>query len=290
MTLKSAILATLAYHDIFDYPPTFPQIQKLLVGKTSNTNSLRRGLKVLLKDKKIGEKDGYYFLKKRRQIVTTRIKRAKSSRKKLNRAYFYSSALKLVPTIKFVAISGALAMENSDNNDDIDLVVVSSKGSLWTTRFLANLVLWPFKRNPNGAKVSDKACLNLFLDESALKIRDQNIYMAHEICQMLPLWNRQGTYQRFIEANAWIKKYLPNWAVSSQFKVHSSHREKQSTTNLQLSTVETFLEKFQLWYMRPKVTTEKIGGKQLFFHPKRTQGQVLASFHKKIKALRIRTT
>ena len=43
----------------------------------------------------------------------------------------------------------------------------------------------------------------------------------------------------------------------------------------------------QLWYMRPKITTEKIGEHQLFFHPQNTQELVLAEYQKRLRKLKI---
>ncbi|MBI2012549.1 hypothetical protein HYS90_01315, partial [Candidatus Curtissbacteria bacterium] len=201
MTLDKAILATLAYHDIFDYPLSVEEIHKFLISQSTTHQSVARALRELLDVKKINQHRGHYFLKGRRSKVSTRKSRGNYSRAKFTKAQFFASILKMVPTVKLVAISGALAMQNSQKDDDIDFVIVSAKGSIWTTRFLANLALLPFKRDPQGEKVTNRACLNLFLDEGSLKIKDQNLYIAHEICQMKLLWDRDNTYQKFIEAN-----------------------------------------------------------------------------------------
>src|SRR3990167_5807214 len=180
MNLSSAVFATLAYHDIFDYPLTEDEIHRLLVYKTASSGEVSKNLDLLLSRKRIEKKGEFYSSKKRASIVKTRKSRDRISESKFTMAKFLANILKFVPHIKLVAVSGALAMKNSHKEDDIDLVIVSAKGSLWTSRFLANLLLFPSKRDPKGKKVADKACLNLFLDESDLKIRDQNIYQAHE--------------------------------------------------------------------------------------------------------------
>ena len=287
MNLRQAILATLAYHDIFDYPMTKEETCRYLIEERANLKSIRDGLNYLVASKKIGAKEGYYFLKNRTNLVSLRIQRGKYSKSKFTKAHFFANILKIIPTAKLVAVSGALAMQNSQKDDDIDLVIVTAKDYLWTTRFLANIVLLPFKRNPSGVKISDRACLNVFIDESDLKIKPANFYQAHEICQMKVLWDRESTYQKFLKANSWIKKYLPNWQPSSQFTVHSSRKLKPSTVNRQPSTVENFLKNFQRWYMRSKITNEKIGEHQLFFHPKDTQELVLREYAKRLKLLKL---
>ena len=286
MNLSSAILSTLAYHDIFDYPLDSSEIDDLLIRKKARKESIAGELERLSVMGKIGQSDRYFFLKNRKKITRIRKLRTRYSQKKLKRAAFFAGLLRIVPSVKLVAISGALSMENSRRSDDIDLVVVTSRGLLWTTRFLANVLLFLFKRDPAGQKISDRACLNMFLDESDLSIKDHNMYTAHEICQMKLIWDRNGTYRKFIRANSWFLEYLPNWYEGSQFTVHSSQKRKLSTLNSQLSSIESVFKNFQLWYMKNKLTTERISSTQLFFHPKDTQEKVLKLYNQKVERLR----
>lgn len=108
-----------------------------------------------------------------------------------------------------IALSGARAMNNASLADDIDLMIITAENRLWLTRLLVSFLLFPWLRR--GQKISRRLCLNLWLDESALVIKTQNLYTAHEICQLKPLYNRDQTYQKFISANLWYKQFLPNW-------------------------------------------------------------------------------
>jgi len=290
MTIPESIIATLAYHDIFDYPLTQEEIQKYLIGKKATFALIKKGIDQLVRTKKVDTLGGYYFLKGRKKIVALRKKRQKYSKIKLKRALFFSRILKAVPILKMVAVSGALAMENSHKDDDIDLVLISAKRTIWTTRFIANVLLLAFKRDPKGEKVSNRACLNVFIDQSDLKISPPSLYLAHEICQMKPLWDRGGTYQKFINANKWVKKILPNWELNVE-RLTTNDKRKRSSKALVFKrsalVVENFLKSFQLWYMRPKITTEKIGKTQLFFHPAGTQDWVLDEYQKRLEKLNL---
>ena len=290
MNVVSSILSTLAYHDIFDYPLDLSEIFDLLVKKKSGKESVKSELENLREIGKVGESYRYYFLKSRQKIVRMRKLRTKYSEAKLKRAAFFAKLLRIIPTVKLVAISGDLAMRNSSKGDDIDLVIITSKGFLWTTRFLANMMLLPFKRDPAGQKISDCACLNMFLDESDLSIKDRNIYTAHEICQMKLLWDRNGTYRRFIRANSWIREYLPNWKqekITSPKSQVPSHKSFQFITNNLALITERVLRSFQLSYMKSKITTERISSTQLFFHPKDTQKIVLDRYERAIKKIKL---
>ena len=290
MSLSSSILSTLAYHDVFDYPLDSSEVADLLVKKRSGKESVKSELEKLREIGKVGESYRYYFLKSRQKIVRMRKLRTRYSEAKLKRAAFFSRLLKIIPSVKLVAVSGALSMRNSSKGDDIDLVIITSKGLLWTTRFLANMLLLPFKRDLAGKKISDRACLNMFLDESDLLIRDRNIYTAHEICQMKLLWDRDRTYSKFLRANSWIREYLPNWDSSVERQTTNDKRIKRHEAldfgRFALVT-ENFLKSFQLWYMKKKLTTERISATQLFFHPKNTQEKVLAGYQKRLKKLKL---
>ena len=123
--------------------------------------------------------------------------------------------LRLIPWIKMVAVTGNLAMDNAEKNDDIDLLIVTARKRLWLTRLLTNFLveIVANRRRPNDKEVKDKICLNMFLAEDHLKlsIREQNLFTAHEIYQLKPIWARNQLYQKFIQENLWCQKFLPNW-------------------------------------------------------------------------------
>ncbi len=290
MTLNKAILATLIYHDLFDYPLAIDEIQKYLISRYASIKSIDSALKNLLSSKKVSRKGDYYFLFKRDLINKTRITRHRYSQRKLKRARFYSQILKIIPSIKLLAVTGALAMENSTKGDDIDFMIVTAKNSLWTTRLLATLSLILFKRNPNSSRKANRACLNIFIEEEDLKITDQNLYTAHEVIQVNVLWDRDNTYLKFIRANNWVSKYLPNWKpeiVKQQYS-NSDRKQKKAFRFSPLALVaELYFKKIQLTYMHSKITSEKIGESQLFFHPKATQSDILKKYNQKLKKIKI---
>jgi len=211
--LKKAVLSTLAYADIFDYPLRENEIYRFLLSDIRyQILDVGKGLKEL---PEVSQKNNFYFLKEREHLVLLRKKRERWSRKRLKIAKQVARWLKIIPTIKMVAVTGALAMENSNKNDDIDLLIITSKNRLWLTRLLAVLLveLIAKRRHPADKEVKDKICLNMFLDEGHLKVpeKEQDLFSAHEVCQLKPILDKNGTYQKFLKANLWSKKFLPNW-------------------------------------------------------------------------------
>lgn len=306
MSMDREILATLAYHDVFDYPLKENEITKYLIDVRSQPQKIKSEILKLQKKRKVSQFDDYFYLnfKNRLKIVNLRKLRTKYSNTKFKKAYFYGKILKIIPQIKLVALTGALAMGNSHKFDDIDLLIVTAKNRLWTTRFFSNFALWPWKRKPSSKKVSNKACLNIFIDESDLRIKEKNLYTAHEICQMKLLWDRENAYMRFINANNWVKKYLPNWQPDVKRPTTNDKRKSQKrAVGLSRLALLKPLEAFmilvalraewiakwgQLWYMQRKITKESIGKTQLFFHPQDQASWILSEYAKRIKKFNIR--
>lgn len=287
MNLKESIISTLAYHQIFDYPLTEEELLLYQIEKKTNKKLVSLSLEKLSKEGLITYKNGYFCLSKSNKYATLRKKRKNISGTKLKRATLYAKILDLIPTIKFVGLTGALAMQNSTRSDDIDLLIITSSNLLWTTRLLANIMLFPFKRRPKTQQQANKACLNIFIDGADLKIKDQNLYSAHEICQMKVLYNRGNTYQQFIASNKWVYRYLPNWTLHGA--PINKTRAEDPHLNWLLANLEQILKRLQLKYMKSKITTEKISNTQLFFHPKTTQAHVLREYEKKLLLTRNRS-
>jgi hypothetical protein len=208
---KKAILRTLAYADIFDYPLKEKEIWRFLISaKGCQLEEINQTIK---KMPEIASKESFFFLKGRRKIVGLRKKRARYSQEKKKLARQIVNWLKFIPTIKLIGVTGALAMNNVNKKDDIDLFFITAKNRLWLSRGLIVTVLRLTGRYRRPQRIKDMICPNMFLDESHLTMprKEQNLFSAHEVCQLRPLWNKDGTYQKFLKANQWVKKYLPNW-------------------------------------------------------------------------------
>ncbi len=209
---QAAILQTLAYADIFDYPLTLEELQRFLIGQKTDNQSLKKNLETL---KKISSKGNYFFLKNKEKNVYLREKRKKWSQGKWLLAQRTANWLKLIPWISMVAVTGNLAMDNTEQDDDIDLLIITARKRLWLTRLLTNFLveIVANRRRPGDKEVKDKICLNMFLDENHLRIplKEQNLFTAHEVCQLKPLWTRNQIYPKFIQENLWQQKFLPNW-------------------------------------------------------------------------------
>jgi len=249
-------LVSIIYHDIFDYPLTIFELIKWSAGnkvKLSKTQEV-----------KIVGKRGYFSIKDREGLILKRFMRKRISTRKVVIAKRAAKILSFIPTIKMVAVTGALAMENANEEADIDLMIITSKDTLWTTRLFTLLLLDILRiprRKYGDRNQKDKLCLNIWLDENNLAWRKRNIFTAHEIAQIKPLVNKEEAYEKFISKNKWIVDYWPN-AVKIQ------NYSRQTNLRPSLFTIfEPLTRKFQLWYMKDKVTREVVTPTRALFHP-----------------------
>src|SRR3990172_84173 len=113
--------ASVVYHDLFDYPLNFADIIKWRVGK---------GVAGAVSTKSIKSKNGYFFLEEREGLIYKRILRKRTSERKVQIARKASEVLRLIPTVKMVALTGSLAMNNSTEDGDIDLLIATRRGTL----------------------------------------------------------------------------------------------------------------------------------------------------------------
>ena len=198
-------------------------------------------------------------------------------------AFAVARLMSYFPTTRLVAITGSLAIDNANKDDDIDLMIVTSTNTLWLTRlFIIPLISLLFKRRTPKisnlkSQISNAICLNLWLDESALvvPVNKRNLYTAHEVLQVQPIFDRGDTYQKFILANSWTKTYLAN-AYSHAVQDMPTKRAQTSERSdgrehvfWYIRTVPNWLAfKFQYLYMKKKITTETVTLHSAYFHPR----------------------
>jgi hypothetical protein len=65
-------------------------------------------------------------------------------------------------------------------------------------------------RRRYGKKIANRICLNYFITEKSLEINLKDAFSASEYSFIFPLFGFE-VFQKFQQANVWIKKYKPNF-------------------------------------------------------------------------------
>lgn len=294
---KRAILNTILYSDLFDYPLNKRELWYLL---KSNIQISKKEFLTELKalDYVITSKNNYFCICSKERIIKQRINKELINKNKLCLAKKAANILSLVPTAYFIGLSGSVAQGNAKADDDIDFFVISKENTIWYTRFtiLFILQLLNIRRTRNTKNENNKICVNMIIDEKSLTFNNdrKDIYTAHEIAQLKPLVDRHKTYIRFIKANSWIEKFMPN--VIKSIKIESK------SCNLTIIKVNKFIKlvtfilfkvienKYIEWllgliqvnYINKHKTSETILNHLLAFHPHDYRIRILTEYKKKL--------
>ena|SRR5436190_8134660 len=277
------LLAAILYSDIFDYPLTKEEVKKYQIAN----NALKIKGKVV-------NKNGFYYLQGRGKIIQERLQREKISEKKILLAKKIAHMLKYIPTVQCIGLSGSLAMHNAKETDDIDFFVITRARTLWITRFfiLLALSLFGIRRKKFDHQTNNKVCVNMLVDENCLTLPKQNLYTAHEVIQMKPLVIKNNMYQNFLQANKWVKEFLPN-GIETHPSVPSPGGDRKTQSPLHRrgkgvgSFLELFAKKIQIWYMKKYRTNEIITDTLLAFHPEDQGEKVMREFEKRLQKYRL---
>ena len=210
--LEVAIMRTILYGDVFNFPLTLDEIQRYLIHDTAVSKSAiitTLENSPYLAQHLYFEKD-YFCLQSREQLIPIRQKREQVSRDLLASAMHYGKLLSHIPFVRMVGLTGALAVHNpSDTDDDFDYLLVTTRGRVWLARAFAVVLVRIVKL------CGRELCPNYVLAEDQLVQSRQDLYTAHEIVQMIPIYGAK-IYQNMLTQNNWVKDYLPN-AVAYPF-------------------------------------------------------------------------
>ncbi len=213
--IKEAIFKTIVFFDIFDYPLTAFEIWQYL----DYHCSLYDVEKVLLDiDKEKIESNGaYYFLKNRKEIVRTRSRRYNYSDRKMKRAMRISRLFRFIPWIKMIAIGNIIGSNNLKDGSDIDFFIITEKNRVWLSRFFTTIITKLLLLRPRVNNVRDKICLSFYISDDKANLENLHLeknkdpYFVYWLANLMPIYQRNNYYKKFLKKNNWLRIVLPNW-------------------------------------------------------------------------------
>jgi radical SAM superfamily enzyme YgiQ (UPF0313 family) len=202
---EKAILATITYRDLFDYPVTLAEIHRYLHGIDCDLQTVQAALQ---RDEFIDrylESDGEYFaLKGRAPLFELRRSRDRHAESLWPKALAHGAVLASLPFVRMVAVTGSLAVNNPGRDADTDFMLVTDAGRLWTVRLLAKLL-----QLLNHIFSGGELCVNHLVTTRAMQLQGPSLYVAQELAQMVPIYG-EDTYASLRASNTWTATYLPN--------------------------------------------------------------------------------
>jgi len=283
--IEQSIFKTLAYFDVFDYPLSIDEVFRYLFNlcdfskrsdvveqEIRDIKEIKEIINSLVQNDKIGQKDDFYFLFGREEIIEIRKNRYEISLEKIKKARRVVWWLKFIPWIKAIFICSGLGLLNVEENADIDLLIITSKNRIWSARFWSAGILKILNMRPSEGNIKDKFCLSHFITEDNLNLwptrlrpavlRDGqarqviDIHLIYLLTYYLPIYYEDNLWQKFIQANNWIKKYLANFKYGEKIERFIIRPQliwlKKLICKIQFNWEERLYKKIQLNIM-PKI-------------------------------------
>lgn len=147
------------------------------------------------------EKDNY------QKLLKNRIR-------KLNFLVFVSSH---IPFVRCLILNGSMAYRKITPESDIDILIITKRGRIFTVRFLINSIfsiLFLKRSNNENKRHGGKFCFNYFMAENNLSIphdrsEEMNRYCAENYSHSIFLYGDKKLFEKFQRTNsAWMRKII----------------------------------------------------------------------------------
>ncbi|KKQ62054.1 MAG: hypothetical protein US81_C0002G0027 [Parcubacteria group bacterium GW2011_GWE2_38_18] len=239
IAIKDAIIRTVAFFDMFDYPLTSWEIWKYLFDEKGSGEQIE--LKKILEklesaemQKILEQKESFYFLAGKDDLVETRKARYNFTDKKFDRAIRLCKIYKLIPWIKLIGVVNSYGSQNMKEEGDIDLFIITATDRIWSVRFFCVLVTKLLGLRPQKNNKKNKICLSFYVSEDRLDLSDLmlpktaeikiDIVLIYWFCGLTPIYDPCNIYSKFNQENEWRKNYLPNWQPISSAYVNRNSK------------------------------------------------------------------
>ena len=212
-----AVLQSVTYASLFDYPLTLAQLRESLIGLEADESTILSWWRhSALLQAVVDYRDGLFFPAGRTDLVPTRARREALSRDLLHRDRRVCAMVAGLPFVRMVALSGSLAHLNAERSADVDLFVITAANRVWFVTVVALLV----------SKIMgwrQRLCLNYVVSEQDLAIAPADLFSANQIIHLRPVMG-WATYQRFVDANPFVARTYPNFGLGVRPSAISDRR------------------------------------------------------------------
>jgi predicted nucleotidyltransferase len=200
-----AVLRSVAYAALFDYPLTLAQLHTSLIGERAEPHAIESWWRHSeLLQATVEYRDGLFFPIGRADQVALRGRREEVSRRLLAQNDRILQLMARTPFVRMVAVSGSLAHLNAEPSADLDVFVITAPGRVWsvTLSILVMARLLGYRR---------RLCLNYIVSERALSIEPADLFAANQIIHLKPVCGRD-VFGRFVAANPFVAAMYPNFS------------------------------------------------------------------------------
>lgn len=137
----------------------------------------------------------------------SKMSRSDYQRLYLRRAERVAQLLAGLPFIRLVGLNGSLARGEAAEQSDIDYLIITAPGRLYTVRLLVTSFVHLLGLRRYGRLIAGRICLNHYQTADQLTIEPRNRYSAEIFSQLIPLVDLDNTYRRYQVVNEWMAQF-----------------------------------------------------------------------------------
>ncbi|HAO47694.1 MAG TPA: hypothetical protein DCQ97_12255 [Chitinophagaceae bacterium] len=203
-------MKTLGYFDLFQYPLTREEIRSFHAVHLAY-QELDAALDSLLEQGLVFRLDEFYSVQPNSLLAERRRKGNQLAARHLQTASKVARFLSGFPYVKGIAVSGSLSKNFATSQTDIDFFIVTHTNRLWIARTFMHL----YKKFTFLTGRQHWYCMNYYVDEKEMEIKEKNIFTAMESVTLLPMQGKE-TMEEFVKNNHWIKEYFPSKTIVTE--------------------------------------------------------------------------
>lgn len=212
---EEAIVRSVLYAAVFDYPLTLSQLRQTLIGSAQTPSqivtALRQGAGLATL---VETRDGFIFPAGRADLIEVRRRREQRSRAFLAEHGPLLRLIAALPYVRLLGLSGSVAHLNMESGGDLDIFIVTRGARVWSTAVLVILLAKALGRRRT-------LCANFIVADSALRFDQPDLFAANQIINLKPLIG-DDTYRQLLEANPFVHDCYPNFhaPAAGHLRVH----------------------------------------------------------------------
>lgn len=204
---RTDVLRLVLYFDIFQHPLREAELVRLVdPGQPDRVHDAVVGLVAR------GELDlrrSHVFRPGRKDLIGRRNERAANAERLWPYARLASQALARLPFVRGVLVTGSLSKGSTAPGDDVDFMVLTAPGRVWTLHSSLQVL-----RRSLPRPLRDLFGSNYLLAEDRPLIGDRNLFTAIELATAVPMVGPEAC-ARLMKANDWVRRFVPglDWCV-----------------------------------------------------------------------------
>jgi hypothetical protein len=211
-----AILRSVLYAALFDYPLTLAQLRQTLAETMMTPTEILTAYEHSAALRSLVEfREGFFYPRGRADLPGVRRRREARSRLFLRRHRMLLTLVCAMPYVRAVALSGSIAHLNLDEEGDLDLFLVTRRRRVWSVAVAVVVLARLMRRRRN-------VCANFLVDEDSMALDQRDLFTANQIIHLKTLIGRP-LFRRLLDANPFVTRFYPNFhpAVGSRFEFGS---------------------------------------------------------------------